>query len=502
MALITFSRKITNLLLNLPWHILVPLAFFILMLFKFPFQGRFEFDTDEGINLMKALLVMKGHPLYSEIWSDQPPLFTYMLAGWFRLFGLNVDAGRVLVLLLASLLLGSAMLVLRKTWGPWHSLAGAALVAIVPYFLPLSLATMIGLPSIAFALVSLERLSDWHLHRRRNALWLSAIFLGLSILTKLFTAFLAPLFLLGLFWAEYKRPENYRRWDKILLPGFQWAVVLGILIGGVLLFLVKPGNLSQLWSPHLAAGQSSYLQAYSQIDPLGKQLESSLPILFLALIGGCWIFSSRRWLALYPLIWSLIAALLLSKYSLVWYHHLLIITLPAALLAAIAVGEGLAQLSTLFFVRPFRIVPGILWILTLVGAIWVFTTKIPEAREQFLPPEPEHPIFGEATRDEKLVGRMADYAPLTEWVVTDLPMYAFRAGLPVPPELAVLSTKRLETGALTEQQIIEVVRAYQPEQVLLGRFKFPTLEQSLQSEYVMIYSKSRKRLYLRNDLQD
>jgi hypothetical protein len=222
--------------------------------------------------------------------------------------------------------------------------------------------------------------------------------------------------------------------------------------------------------------------------------------LLLALIGGVWALYTRRWLSLYPLTWSLAAGFFLSQYALVWYHHLLVITLPAALLAAVAVGETLENLPRMLLKRNLRL-PGVaLWAASLVCAIWVFNIKIPEAREQFLPPEPEHPIFGEATRDEKLVGRMADYAPVTHWVVTDLPMYAFRAGMPVPPELAVFSTKRQESGALTEQQIIDIVETYRPEQILLGRFRFPTLEQSLQPDYVLIYNKSKKRLYVRKDL--
>jgi hypothetical protein len=34
---------------------------------------------DEGGNLMKAVLVAKGFHLYSEIWSDQPPILTFLL---------------------------------------------------------------------------------------------------------------------------------------------------------------------------------------------------------------------------------------------------------------------------------------------------------------------------------------------------------------------------------------------------------------------------------------
>lgn len=38
-------------------------------------QGRFAFYEDEGLNLLKALMVAKGHALYAEVYSDQAPLF-------------------------------------------------------------------------------------------------------------------------------------------------------------------------------------------------------------------------------------------------------------------------------------------------------------------------------------------------------------------------------------------------------------------------------------------
>ena len=101
---------------------------------------------------------------------------------------------------------------------------------------------------------------------------------------------------------------------------------------------------------------------------------------------------------------------------------------------------------------------------------------------------------------EKFLLKMIDHAPETNWVVTDLPMYAFRARLPVPPNLAVFSLKRVETGNLTEEEVAETVRKYMPEQVLIGRFTYPSLEGFLEQHYRVIHSKEGMRLYLRKDL--
>ncbi len=101
---------------------------------------------------------------------------------------------------------------------------------------------------------------------------------------------------------------------------------------------------------------------------------------------------------------------------------------------------------------------------------------------------------------EKFFIKMLKFAPETNWVVTDLPMYPFRARLPVPPNLAVFSLKRVETGNLTEEQVLDTIREYNPEQVLLGRFQFPVIEIYLRRGYRLVYFKDDMKLYVRNDL--
>jgi hypothetical protein len=101
----------------------------------------------------------------------------------------------------------------------------------------------------------------------------------------------------------------------------------------------------------------------------------------------------------------------------------------------------------------------------------------------------------------QLVAKMIQHAPRTHWVVTDSPMYAFRAGLPVPPHLAVISRKRLSTGALNESEILHTIREWKPEQVLIARFKFPSIVNYLEEHYRAIYFQDDKKLYLRGDLR-
>lgn len=63
---------------------------------------EFAWKYDEGVNALKARLFLEGYSLYSEVWTDQPPLFTLLIAATFTLFGQSVFVARALVLVLSG----------------------------------------------------------------------------------------------------------------------------------------------------------------------------------------------------------------------------------------------------------------------------------------------------------------------------------------------------------------------------------------------------------------
>jgi hypothetical protein len=54
------------------------------------------------------------------------------------------------------------------------------------------------------------------------------------------------------------------------------------------------------------------------------------------------------------------------------------------------------------------------------------------------------------------------------WVFTDDMRAAFWAGLPIPPELAVIPWKRLWSGQLTPEQVRAALERHRPELILLS----------------------------------
>lgn len=483
--------------------LIVPPAFFVSMLPLFRYFAPLEIDPDEGINVMKAMLLVRGYPLYQEIWSDQPPLFTYLLSVTFHLFGFNISVARCAVLSLSCFLLWGSWHFLNTLKGPAYAFLGCFLIVLLPDYATLSISVMVGLPALTFAIVSLSTLARWHAGRANFWLILSALALSISVLTKAFTGFLAPILVLGLLASEFARKQNVT-WRTKAWPAILWSLVFTGTTVTLLVILVTPENLPQFFTTHLAARNTPQLQQFALISLL-NQSRYTQAILLLALLGSILMIRQQKWLVLYPLAWSVTAFILLLNHAPVWYHHHFLITIPAAMLAACAIHEivrwipTFAHSTTISFKRLF------IFILFLLGAVPVVALQASNLLKLcILSSQTLHSASYKAMVAEELepVTEMNRYKSQIHWVVTDRPLYAFRAGLLVPPNLAVISWKRLVTGSLTEQEILDTIRTIRPGYILLTRFNWPLIQGYLVDHYRLIYSQFDRMLYLRLDLSE
>lgn len=475
----------------------LPVLFVFMVFFFYPEFSQFKADSDEGINLMKAMLVDHGYSLYKDIWSDQPPLFTHLLATLFRFMGYHVGFSRFLVLLFSAMLLWAGGRFLHQVWDRQTSILGMVLFLFLPGYLGLSAAVMIGLPSIAFAMVALWAIVEWHSSRKYPWLILSALFMGFSVLTKLFLVFLGPVICLGLLAGEYFYSGRKLK-PSILLPPFIWGVIFSLILISAGIFWVGIDHLNQLWESHLAATDLYTLDSRYRIN---HYLGNALAFVVLGLIGIIDAFKTRKWLALYALAWALLAYLLLLNHYPVWSHHQLYVTIPIVLLSAAPVAGAIRALWNLGR-QKISCSPALtLQIITLLCVFAVLLNRLPETVRRFNFTTPWKPESGLGTLNQKLMDDISTYKDQTNWMVTDVLMYAFRRGLMVPPELAVFSSKRLATGELNESQIIHVIETYQPEQVMIGRFDLPDVIDYLEENYVHVYDQGFKDLYIRSDLE-
>ena len=75
------------------------LSYGLLLVSTIPLSSAVVFGGDEGFELMKSYLLANKYTMYAEIWSDQPPLHTAILATVFRAAGTSVLFARLVTVL-------------------------------------------------------------------------------------------------------------------------------------------------------------------------------------------------------------------------------------------------------------------------------------------------------------------------------------------------------------------------------------------------------------------
>ena len=359
------------------------------------------------------------------------------------------------------------------------------LVACVPYYLKLSCSVMIGLPALALAVLSLAAHARWRRTRAPGLLASSAVLLALSVLIKGFTLILLPAVGAGML-LDRELGSVRERVSGLLL----WIGVFAGVALTLLLVLVGPRNLDQLINTHWQALRTDACGGTT----LGASLRHTHPVLFLAVAGGCVAWRRRSQDALYVALWAFLATVALSLHRPMWDHQQLLLSVPCAMLAAELVTTCPRlwhRLSAREAAWSVRLASGLLLTtgLVLAGAHARFAART-AARWMGGNDRNKH------ADDWELVGLMARRAGATDWVVTDRPIYAFRAGLLVPPEMAVLSRKRVVTGLFNDEWMLACLRRYHPEQVALARFPWSSVRPYLEANYRLGYKRPGKDLFL------
>ena len=173
-------------------RLLLALAFTAVIAAGAPWHNAFLPD-DEGYELMKAWLLQRGHPLYGEIWSDQPPLHTWILSAAFRLFGTSIATGRAVALAFAALALWALATLVGRRRG--NLIAALALLALVlsPGFTRLAASATIMLPALAVALLGVALLEPAWQRGRLGGLFLAGVVFGLALQIKYIAVVILPL---------------------------------------------------------------------------------------------------------------------------------------------------------------------------------------------------------------------------------------------------------------------------------------------------------------------
>ncbi|MCK4660716.1 MAG: glycosyltransferase family 39 protein [Phycisphaerae bacterium] len=438
----------------------VPVLFVVFVWWWHPFHDVSEFDPDEGNNVIKALMLAKGHTLYAEIWSDQPPLFTYMLRGWFALTDWTVHQGRLLVLLCGAVLLWALYETVRFSWGRLAGLASAFLLMTSYRYMALSVSVMLALPTLMFAMLSIYALAQYR--RRHRAGWMLASggFVVLSLFTKMFTLVAAPLIflaVLGIAWQARRDEQRKGHWLMPVVLFCAGAVVVGAV---VFLATIPPGDFMQLIQPHLAAEKEMSAPGFDKF--FWDMVKFDYAFALLGIAGLLQIIRKRQWFSLLPVGWGLLAYASLYSHRPLWYHHYPLLGVPLCWAAGIAVGAlfSLELWRGLLPWRGLRSAYAALIVLSTVVFLVLAAVHIPAKFEREY--EYAKPYTTMTTRDRYTVAVLKQFAELTDYIVADRQILPFNAGMIVPPELSVTSVKRMRTGSLSMEALIDLLEQYKP----------------------------------------
>jgi hypothetical protein len=218
------------------------------------------------------------------------------------------------------------------------------------------------------------------------------------------------------------------------------------------------GHAEQVIAPHVGASPLGWRLACN-LARIARFLGADPSLAIVAALGIAFAVVRRQAAITLPLVLLAcsVASLLLA--SPVWWHHRLLLYVPLAA----AAGIGLTDVLFANAVTPQRrrVVAATALVAVVVGlgrAGWHGARLKADA----VAPRPE------------VLAILAQHRGSTRWLLTDSPLYAHVAGLRVPPELAVLSLKRvLASGGRKGigPVLLEVLQRRQPELILLARFR-------------------------------
>ncbi len=406
----------------------------------------YEFDTDEGLELSKALLVAHGFHPYRDIWNDHPPLFSFLLAVPEYLGIGHVTVSRLMVLGFGCLLLISLFRIVRAQADRLSAWLSCSLLFLCSGFGQLSVSVMAGLPAIALLIVAFD-LVLLDQRRSRLRLGMASGLVGLSLLTKLFTIVAVPAFLVAVLMS--RAGSDVRRRLMTVAVSMVGIAALFLLVAWATRWPIVTQGLSPHFSPELRAAHDWTKSARE----IWIHMDQDWPLILLGLTGMATLVISPWRKEAVPALWLAGALAALLAHAQIWWHHMLLLSVPLAWLSGLAYGRLRAQWPAFN-----TVVARISFLLVVGTAAVVSSLRIPNGIN--------------SPREWEAAAALSQFVtPDTKWVLADRPMDAYRNNLLVPPEVVVFSLKRRSAGNLTSTDILASLEKRRPSQVLLRRFK-------------------------------
>jgi len=379
-------------------------------------------DYDEGVYWQSVRALARNEPLFRSVFASQPPIFYEALLPFYRV-GHSLISLRLTVLMLGIIGLAATYAVGRLLAGPVAGLVAVVLAATSPLYLHQSAmvqadgpAVAIGMLAVALALGAVR--ADG---RSRDALAVAAgLALSLSIGTKL----LGVVALIPIALVIVAAPRGRGR----LIAGAFVGGVLGMVLALLPALFSPRAAFDQLVLSHLRAGESTQADLGSSLKLL--LLHREVPLELLAAVGVALASLRRDRAIIMPLAWTAASVLAVLFYHPLFAHHLVMLSLAFALVAAV----GLRNLPS-FGSRGTVLAAGLVVATASAGAYVAF-------RDVQLALTPD-------LHDAEMTAAVQAISRPGEYWISDNPFAVAAADRDIPGPLVDTSGPRTHAGLLT-----------------------------------------------------
>lgn len=437
----------------------------------------YAWNYDEGPQIQAAALACAGHPLYSEIVLNKPPLLTWLIQIAFRLGGTTLQAARLATL--GTTLIGFVALgfLAEQWWGRWAGPAAMAVFLALPEVPVRAAVVMNDLPAMSATLVALAAITAFWRTARWPWLAVSAVAYAavLGFHPVLFPAIvLMALVLL----ARHPEGASHHGWATRWPDLARFGVIFGAIVAGLVFLGMLTVDRRGL--THWVLEYNTAPVVHESIDPdktvwelISQYLRCHWTLVGLAVTGGSMLSLApkrRLWVGV-AVAWFLVVLATLSLWQVPRQHYLLFLAYP------LAVTAGGGVVAAVRWIAGQRAAPsrvrwwqGGLAALILIGALLLAARRTTTALE-WSDWSPEQRAAQAFLRQEGTPG---------EFIISDDPFLAFTAGYLVPPSLTDTSFKRIKVGFLRVEDIVGEILEHEVQLIVFGTGRFaaiPSLEQ-------------------------
>lgn len=461
--------------------------------------GSYSTDYDEGVYWQSLRALAQGHPLFSQIFSSQPPLFLLSIYPFYVLFGQTLVAARLGVVVYSLVGLFALYYAARALGGRWMGVAACALLAADPLYLKESHTLQAEVPAlafeiacVAFALMATQRTGRW----RRAFACLSGVMLGLGVMTKLVDVVAlvpAALYLAQPIYQVFVSDDRQLHWParqdvrahaRRALPDFG-LFAAGAVVTCMLVLLPFAGHWGEFYDQvvrfHVAAGHAVNRGLAYNVKMLLRVRQPGVPsghllgeyvliaLALVAVVVGIW---RRSWQIVPLLLWAGLSLALLLQQQPLFDHHRVLLSPPLVLLGALIIPltafRARREAKPLPQPTQARLIPssGIARIVATGIAVVTLASLgagILDVREAAQPiPDTERQIAS-ALRAETLP---------QDQIVTDDQYIAGLADRTVLPQLVDTSQVRIASGYLTAQQLESIITKADARVILFASGRF------------------------------